>query len=117
MKCTHIGLEDQAAALAGPPAHKGYAYAELSGIRRVSGGVLRHKVSRADGNGDPKSGPEHGKTPSEKGVSSLLVTDFQQVSVDVSSGGGGNCTRVSMSNRSVPRPPDERSDTPGEEPG
>jgi len=66
MKRAHIDLEDQARALAGRPDHKEYAYAELSGIRRVSGGVLRHKVSRADSNGDPKSGPENEKTPSEK---------------------------------------------------
>jgi hypothetical protein len=67
MKCTQIGLEDQARALAGLPEHKEYAYAELSGIRRVSGGVMRQEVSRADSNGDPKSGPEHQKTPSENG--------------------------------------------------
>jgi hypothetical protein len=51
MKCTQIGLEDQARALAGLPEHKEYAYAELSGIRWVSGGVMRQKVSRADSNG------------------------------------------------------------------
>jgi hypothetical protein len=33
------------------------------------------------------------KNPSGEGVSSSLVTDFQEVSVDASSGGGGNCTR------------------------
>jgi len=67
MKRAHIDLEDQARALAGSPDHKECAYAELSGIRRVSCGVMRQKVSRADSNGDPKSGPEHEKTPSEKG--------------------------------------------------
>jgi hypothetical protein len=40
--------------------------------------------------GDPKTR----KTPSEEGVSSFLVTYSQGVSVDVSYGGGGNCTRA-----------------------
>jgi hypothetical protein len=48
MKRAHIDLEDQARALAGLPDYKEYAYAELSGIRRVSGGVMRQKVSLAD---------------------------------------------------------------------
>ena len=34
------------------------------------------------------------KNPVREGVSSPLVTDFQEVPVDASSGGGGNCTRV-----------------------
>jgi hypothetical protein len=40
MKRAHVDLEDQARALAGLPDHKEYAYPELSGIRRVSGGVM-----------------------------------------------------------------------------
>jgi hypothetical protein len=75
MKCAQIERQDQARALAEVPDHKEYACAELSGIRRVSGGVMRRKVSRPHSNGDPKSGPEREKTPSEKGISSLLVTD------------------------------------------
>jgi hypothetical protein len=55
---------------------------------------VRQKVSRADSNPDREGASENAKTPSEEGVSSFLVTDFQKASVDVSSGGGGNCTRV-----------------------
>ena len=43
-----------------------------------------------------RTGPKNEKTPSGEGVSSFLVTDFQELSVDVSSGGGGNCTRVPL---------------------
>jgi hypothetical protein len=98
MKRAHIDLEDQARALAGLPERKEYAYVELLGIRRVSGGVMRQKVSRAESNGDPKSGPEHEKTPSEKGVSSLVVTDFQKAD-SVSPGQGSGrvaCTSASL---------------------
>ena len=102
MKRARIDLEDQSRALAGLPERKEDAYAELSGIRRVSGGVMRQKVSRAESNGDPTSGPEHEKTPSENGVSSLLVTEFQRVSVDLSSGGSGNCIGVPVAASGAP---------------
>ena len=55
---------------------------------------MYQKLSRADSNGDQKDGSKNEKTPSEEGASSFLVTGFPQVSVGVSSGGGGNCTRV-----------------------
>ena len=41
---------------------------------------MRQKVSRADSNGDPKSGPENEKTPSENGFrrfSSLTFGRYQ----------------------------------------
>jgi hypothetical protein len=67
MKRARINLEHQARALVGLPDYKEYAYAGLSGICRVWGGVMRQKDSRPASNGDPKSGPEHEKTPSENG--------------------------------------------------
>jgi Phage integrase family len=96
-KYTHIGMEDRAKALAGLPAPKSYAFVELSEIRRVSGGALSQELSPDDSDDDPDDDPGNEKTPSGEGVSSSLVTDFQEVSVDVSSGGGGNCTRVPRS--------------------
>jgi hypothetical protein len=75
MKCTQIGLEDQARALAGLPAPTVYASVELSGMCRDLGGVLRQEVSRGDSNGERPGGSENAKTPSEEGVSSFLVTD------------------------------------------
>jgi hypothetical protein len=48
MKCTHIGLDDQAPALPGLAAHKEYACVELSEIRREWGGVLGREVSAGD---------------------------------------------------------------------
>jgi hypothetical protein len=96
-KYTHIGMRARAEALAGLQYPKTCEPVELSEIRRVSGGVVRQKVSRADSNGDRNGASENEKTPSVEGVSSFLVTDFQEVSVDISSGGGGNCTRVPRS--------------------
>ena len=93
-KYTHIGMRARAEALGNLPAPDLYAYVELSGIYRDSGGVLGHEVSPGVSEGAPEQVPEDEKTPSQEGVSSPRVTDFREVSVDVSSGGGGNCTRV-----------------------
>jgi hypothetical protein len=93
-KYTHIGMRARAEVLAGLQYPKRCESIDLSEIRRVSGGVMRQEVSRVDSNGDRKSGPENEKTPSEGGFSSFLVTDFQEVSVDVGYRGGGNCTRL-----------------------
>ncbi len=76
-------MRARAEALAGLHYPKTCEPVELSEIRRVSGGVGRQKVSRADSNGDREGASENEKTPSEEGVSSFLVTDFQEVSVDV----------------------------------
>ncbi len=96
-KYTHIGMRARATALAGLQYPKTCEPVELSGIRRVSGGVVRQEVSRADSNGDRDGASGNEKTPSEEGVSSFPVTDFQELSVDVTYGGGGNCTRVPRS--------------------
>jgi hypothetical protein len=93
MKYTHIGLQDQADALAGLPLPKVCTNADWPGIGRVSGGVLGQKVSADVSDDDPDDDPENDKTPSWEGVSSPRVADFQEVSVDVSYGGGGNCIR------------------------
>ena len=96
-KYTHIGMTARATALAGLQYPKGSAAVELSEMCRDSGGVLGQEVSRADSDGDRYGVSKNDETPSEEGVSSFLVTDFQELSVDVSSGGGGNCTRVPRS--------------------
>jgi hypothetical protein len=70
---------------------------ELAGIRPDLGGGVRQEHSAGDSDGDRKGEPENEKTPSEEGVSSFLAIDFQEVRVDVSIGGGGNCTRVPRS--------------------
>jgi integrase-like protein len=90
----HIGMEDRAEALAGLPAPKTYQSVELSGICRVWGGALSQELSSDDSDDDPDDDPENDKTPCGKGVLSSGVTDFQELSVDVRRGGGGNCTRV-----------------------
>jgi integrase len=97
MKYTHIGLEDQAAALAGLPLPKTCATANGSGIGRESGGASCLAASPLVSPPAANFGLGNEKTPSREGVSSSLVTDFQEMSVDVSSGGGGNCTRVPRS--------------------
>ena len=87
-------LEDQVRALAGLPAPTAYACVELSEMRREWRGVLGSEVSAGDSSRNSGVMMENERTPSGEGVSSLLVTGFQEVSVDVNSGGGGNCTRV-----------------------
>jgi hypothetical protein len=93
----HIGMEDRAEALGNLPAPKTYASVELSGMCRVWGGPLSQELSSDDSDDDPDDDPENDKTPCGKGVLSSCVTDFQELSVDVRSGGGGNCTRVPRS--------------------
>jgi site-specific recombinase XerC len=99
-KYTHIGMEDRAEALGNLPTPKTYASAELSEIRRVSGGVLGQEVSAAGTEGGENGLPVNDETPSGEGVSSSLGVASQELAVDASYGGGGNCTRV-------PRPIDE----------
>ncbi len=96
-KYTHIGLEDRAAALGNLAAPDAYASVELSEMRRVSGGVSRREAS--PGGTDPSEGDKPGneKTPDFSGVSSSAVVGCRQEAIDVSSGGGGNCTRVPRS--------------------
>jgi hypothetical protein len=95
MKYTHIGLEDQAAALAGLPLPKPSATADRSEMGRDSGGASRRELSAAGTAADPGESPENEKTPAGAGVSSFPVSASQELAVDVRSGGGGNCTRTS----------------------
>ncbi len=59
-------------------------------IRSAPGVSGRHASAAADSNDSGDAPPGNDETPSEEGVSSFGVTDFQELSVDVSSGGGGN---------------------------
>jgi hypothetical protein len=69
---------------------------------RSEPGVFEHHASiSTDPNGLEADEPVNEKTPSEEGVFSFPVTDFQEESVDVSSGGGGNCTRDAISAKSI----------------
>lgn len=93
MKYTHIGLEDQARALAALPA-PGTTW-QRSGS--APGVAERHSSTSADAHDSGVAPPGNDETPSGEGVSSSVVADCQEQSVDVSSGGGGNCTRVPRS--------------------
>jgi hypothetical protein len=99
MKYTHIGLQDQANALAGLPSPKICTNADWPGIGRDSGGVLGQELSAGGTEREWGEVFENKKTPFEKGVSSSGVSDCQEQSSDVTSGGGGNCTRVPRSIR------------------
>jgi integrase len=90
MKYTHIGLEDQARALAALPAPG----ANQQRFSSASGGSSCHASATVDANefGEAESGND--ETPSEEGVSSAVVSACQEEAINVSSGGGGNCTRV-----------------------
>ena len=94
MKYTHIGLQDQADALAGLPYPKTCTNADWPGIGRVSGGVLGQEVSACGREGGREGESKNEKTPSEEGVSSFPGVASQELAFDASYGGGGNCTRV-----------------------
>jgi site-specific recombinase XerC len=90
MKYTHIGLEDRARALAALPA-PGSRQQRFSS---APGGSAGHASAAADTNGLGEAGSGNDETPSGEGVSSSVVSACQEEAFDVSSGGGGNCTRV-----------------------
>ncbi len=94
---THIGIEDQAEALASLPRTNASANVDRLHIACIRGDVGSREASPDGSEPVGEAGPENEKTPSGEGVSSSGVTDFQELSVDVSSGGGGNCTRVPRS--------------------
>ena len=95
MKYTHIGLEDQARALAALPA-PGTTWQRSGSAPGVSG---RHSSTSADANDSGVSPPGNDETPSGEGVSSSVVSDCQEQSVDVSSGGGGKIPCRSLLDR------------------
>jgi len=100
MKYTHIGLEDQASALAGLPLPKASTNANGSGIGRVLGGALGQELASAGSDAEAADETANEKPPSGEGVMSFPVTASQELAFDVSSGGGGNCTRVPKSTKS-----------------
>jgi hypothetical protein len=63
MKCTHIGLEDQAKALAGLPAPFALAASDWLRIGRASGGALGHGMSPNVSGGIGRHGRENDKRP------------------------------------------------------
>lgn len=96
-KYTHIGIEDQADALASLPRTNDSATSDRLHIACIRGGVLGQAESAAGSEAESEDGPGNEKTPSGEGVSSCCVSASQELAVDVSSGGGGNCTRVPRS--------------------
>jgi len=88
-KYTHIGMKDRARALGNLVPPNTCEPVSVSGMCRDSGGVQSQEVSAAGSEAESEEAPENEKTPSGEGVSSFPVTDFQEESVDVSSGGGG----------------------------
>jgi hypothetical protein len=118
-KYTHIGMKDRARALGNLVTPNTSASVELSEIRRVSSGVLGQELSAGGTEATRRAGPGNEKTPSGEGVSSSSDAASQELAFGVSSGGGGNCTRVprpigegiyvrSRSFDCRPRPPDRR---------
>ena len=90
----HSGMEDRAEALGNLPARRIYASVELSGFGAAIWFRSFHRITATT---TLMMGRKIDKTPWGKGVLSWGVTDFQELSVDVRSGGGGNCTRVPRS--------------------
>ena len=99
-KYTHIGMEDRADALAALPRTSVQAYADRLHIDCIPAGVLGQEVASGGTEGEGSGEPGNEKTPSEEGVSPSADAICQELAFGVSSGGGGNCTRV-------PRPVNE----------
>lgn len=93
-KYTYIGMKHRAKALGNLVAPNTSEFVELSEIRRVSGGVPGQELSTGGTEAASEARPENEKTPSGEGVSSHCASASQELAVDVSSGGGGSCTRV-----------------------
>ncbi|MFM7592677.1 MAG: hypothetical protein ACKO85_12900, partial [Isosphaeraceae bacterium] len=93
MKYTHIGLDDQAKALSGLPVPLRTPSEKWSEMGREIGGASCQSMA-ADGKSENRTEDStNAATPSIEGVASPNVACFQEKSVDVSIGGGGNCTR------------------------
>jgi len=91
---THIEMQDRADALGNLPVPKTYQPVEMSEMCRESGVVLSRELSAGGTEGVENTGSENEETPSEERVPSSADATCQEQAVDVSSGGGGNCTRV-----------------------
>ena len=98
MKYTHIGLEDQARTpWPALPAPDGVSAALIgSAIGRVSGGSRVGALTRT-ALATTRTARKTTKPLPGKGFRRRLSLTFRKLSVDVSSGGGGNCTRVPRS--------------------
>jgi hypothetical protein len=79
MKYTHIGLQDQADALAGLPNPNAYTTADWLGIGWVSGGAQRQEVAAAVSEADPDAGLRNEQTPDCSGVVSSSVASCHQM--------------------------------------
>ena len=79
MKYTHIGLEDQAEALAGLPAPFALAASDWLRIGCASGGVLGHGMSPDVSGGIGRRGRANEQTPAGPGLASPVVTSFHQL--------------------------------------
>lgn len=96
-KYTHIGMQDRADALGNLPVPKTYPPVEMSEMCRESGVVLGRELSAGGTEGGENTGSGNEETPSEEGVPSSADATCHELAVGVSSGGGGNCTRVPRS--------------------
>ena len=100
MKYTHIGLEDQARALAGLPVPQAAGGKRAENWQRTGSGLAaeqaalvvsrRHRVAL---NRMRTMSPRMTKTLAKARVTSLFVTESHPLATMVKSGGGGNRTR------------------------
>jgi site-specific recombinase XerD len=81
MKYTHIGLEDQADALAGLPAPNTCKNADWLGIGWDSGGAQRQEGSPDDTDGPGGGGSQNEQAPPGAGLASSAVTNCHQITV------------------------------------
>ena len=81
MKYTHIGLEDQAEALAGLPAPNTCRNADWLGIGWKNGGTGGHSGSPDDTGPGPDGVPNNEQSPAAAGLASSLVTNCHQQTV------------------------------------
>jgi site-specific recombinase XerD len=89
MRYTHIGLEDQAAALAGLPAPSTSRNVDRLGIGWDSGGASCQETTSDGTSGAGNEGSENEQTPAEAGVASLDGPGCHQMADGAIYGGGG----------------------------
>ena len=81
MKYTHIGLADQAEALAGLPAPFASAAPDRLHYGCISGGAVGQQAAADVSEADLGASPENEQAPAEPGLASLVVTNCHQITV------------------------------------
>ena len=81
MKYTHIGLADQAEALAGLPSPFASTAPDRLHYGCISGGAVGQRASSGVSDAEPSANPQNEQAPAEPGLVSFVVTNCHQITV------------------------------------